>query len=186
MKSSALLILALLAPATALADAPNFAYDYLDVGHSDFKPDNGQSGSGPYADLSYSIFDSVQLRASYTRLSYPGNQSAKDYTAGFTGESRVDDRTDVYTDLLYLNDRTTTAGVSTTLTGGRLAVGLRHRLVQRVELDGYLAHSTLGSSSNEVGVGVLVDATSWLSFGLSYVHDSLYDNTTTLKARLYF
>lgn len=186
MKASALLFFALLAPTAALADAPNFKYDYLDLGHASYKPDGGQSGTGAYADLSYSIFDGVQIRAGYTHLSYPGNQSAKDYTVGFTGESPLNATTDVYTDILYLNDRVTTTGVASTQTGGRLAVGLRHRLVERLELDTVLAHSTLGSSSNEVGVGLLVDATSWLSFGVSYAHDSLYDNTTTLRVRLYF
>ena len=186
MKSPALLLLALLAPATAFADAPNFKYDYLDIGHVDFKPDGGQSGTGAYADLSYSLVDDVQIRAGYTHLSYPGNQSAKDYTVGFTGESPLNDGTDVYTDILYVNDRITTAGVGSTQTGGRLAVGLRHRAAPRVEVDADIAHSTLGSSSNEVGVGLLVDATSWLSFGLSYAHDSLYNNTTALRARLYF
>ncbi len=186
MKSPALLLLALLAPATALADAPNFDYDYLDLGHVNYKPDSSASGSGPYADLSYSIFDEVQLRASYTRLSYPAGQSGKDYTVGFTGESRVTDTTDIYTDILYLSDRVTTAGISSTETGARLAVGVRRRAMQRLELDAYLAHDALNSSSNEVGVGLLVDATTWLSFGLSYAHDSLYDNTTTLKARFYF
>lgn len=186
MKPSALLLLALLAPTAALADAPNFKYDYLDLGHVDFKPDGGQSGTGAYADLSYSLIDDVQIRAGYTHLSYPGNQSAKDYTIGFTGESPLNDTTDVYTDILYLNDRITTAGVGSTQTGGRLAVGVRHRALQRLEVDADIAHSTLGSSSNEVSVGLLVDATSWLSFGLSYTHDSLYNNTTTLRARLYF
>lgn len=186
MKPSVLLLLALLAPTAALADAPNFKYDHLDLGHVDFKPDGGQSGTGAYADLSYSLVDDVQIRASYTHLSYPGNQSAKDYTVGFTGESPVNDSTDVYTDILYLNDRITTAGVGSTATGARLAVGVRRRLVQHLEVDADLAHSTLGSSSNEVGVGLLFDATSWLSFGLSYAHDSLYDNTTTLRVRLYF
>ena len=186
MKSPALLLIALLAPAAAFADAPNFNYDYLDVGHLNYKPDGSASGSGAYADLSYSIFDSVQLRGSYAHLSYPGNQTAKDYTLGLTGESPLNDRTDVYTDLLYLSDRVTSSGVASTQTGARLAVGLRHRPMQRLELDGYLAHNAVNGSSNEVGVGLFVDATSWLSVGLSYVHDSLYNNTTAVKLRLYF
>ena len=188
MKSPALLLFALLAPTAALADAPNFSYDYLDISHVDVSPDNGQSGKGPYGDLSYSIFDTVQARASYTRLDYSGSGSptAKDYTLGFTGESRVSDSTDVYTDILYLNDRLTTAGAVNTQTGYRLAIGLRHRAMQRLEVDGYLAHNYLDTGSNEVGLGLLVDATSWLSFGLSYAHDSVYTNTTTLRVRLYF
>ncbi|HEV7166172.1 MAG TPA: hypothetical protein VGO35_12400 [Gammaproteobacteria bacterium] len=189
MKPSVLILIMLLAPTSAMAVAPTFDYDYLDLGRVSLSPDNGQSSKGPYTDLSYSIFDSVQARASYTRLDYdstPGGPTAKDYTLGLTGESAVSEGTDVYTDLLYLNERTTTNGVSTTDDGYRLVIGLRHRAFQRLEVDGYLAHNFLDSGSNEVGVGFLFEATSWLSFGASYAHDSLYTNTTTLRVRLYF
>lgn len=172
-----------------MADAPNFDYDYLDLGHVNLAPDSGQSGKGPYADLSYSIFDSVQARVSYAHLDYdstPNSSTAKDYTLGLTGESAVSETTDVYTDLLYLNQRTTVKGLSTTDDGYRLAIGLRHRALQRLEVDGYVAHNFLDSGSNEVGVGLLFNATSWLSFGASYAHDSHYTNTTTLRVRLYF
>lgn len=189
MKPSILMLIAMLAPATAMATAPNFDYDYLDLGHVSLSPDNGQSGKGPYADLSYSIFDSVQARASYTRLNYDstaGSPTAKDYTLGVTGESPVTATTDIYTDVLYINQRVTTKGVSATNDGYRLAIGLRHRAMQRLELDAYLAHNFLDSGSNELGAGFLVDATPWLSLGASFAHDSLYSNTTTLRVRLYF
>lgn len=189
MKTSALLLLTAFVSAPAMATAPNFDYDYLDIGHISQSPDNGQSSKGPYADFSYSIFDSVQARVSYTRLDYSstaGSPTAKDYSLGVTGESPVSDTTDAYTDLLYINDRVTTHGVSTTQDGYRLAVGLRHRALQRLELDGYLAHDFLNTPVNEAGVGLLFDATPWLSLGLSYAHDSVYTNITTLRIRLYF
>lgn len=189
MKPPALLLIALLAPLPALADAPNFNYDYLDLGHVNLSPNGGQSGKGPYADLSYSVFDGIQARASYTHLDYstaPFGTAAKDYTLGITGETNVADGTDVYTDILYVNDRVTSQGTSATENGYRLAVGMRHRMARRLELDAYLAHSYLNTPDNEVGVGLMFDTTSWLSFGLSYAHDSQYDNTTTLRVRLYF
>ena len=189
LKTPALILLALCVSAPAMATAPNFAYDYLDIGHVSQSPDNGQGSKGLYADFSYSIFDSVQARASYTKLDYDstaGSPTAKDYTLGLTGESPVSDSTDVYTDVLYMNDRITANGVSTTQDGYRLAVGLRHRALQRLELDGYLAHNFLNAPTNEVGVGLLFNATAWLSFGLGYAHDTLYTNTTTLRVRLYF
>ena len=189
MKTPALLLLATFVSTPAMATAPNFNYDYLDIGHISQSPDSGQSSKGPCADFSYSIFDSVQARASYTKLDYDstaGSPTAKDYTLGLTGESPVSDNTDVYTDVLYMNDRITASGVSTTQDGYRLAVGLRHRAMQRLELDGYLAHNFLNTPTNEVGVGLLFDATSWLSFGLAYAHDNVYTSTTTLRVRLYF
>jgi hypothetical protein len=189
VKTSAFLLIAVFVSAPAMATAPNFSYDYLDIGHVSQSPDNGQSGKGAFADFSYSIFDSVQARASYSHLDYsttPFGSTAKDYTLGVTGESPVSDSTDVYTDILYVNDRLASRGVITTADGYRLAVGLRHRAVQRLELDAYLAHNFLNTPSNEAGVGLLFDATSWLSLGLSYAHDSVYTNTTTLRVRLYF
>jgi hypothetical protein len=189
VKTPALLLIALFVSAPAMANAPNFSYDYLDIGHVSQSPDNGQSSKGPYADFSYSIFDSVQARASYTKLDYDstaGSPTAKDYTLGVTGESQVSDSSDVYTDVLYMNDRITTNGVSTTQDGYRLAIGLRHRAMQWLELDGYLAHNFLNTPTNEVGAGLLFNATSWLSLGLGYAHDSSYDNTTTLRLRFYF
>jgi hypothetical protein len=189
VKTPALLLLAVFVSAPAMANAPNFDYDYLDIGHISQSPDNGQGSKGPYADLSYSIFDTVQTRASYTHLDYDstaGSLTAKDYTLGVTGESPVSDSTDAYTDILYTNDRITTKGVSTTQDGYRLAIGLRHRAIQWLELDGYLAHNFLNTPSNEAGVGLLFNATSWLSLGLAYAHDSNYNNTTTLRVRFYF
>ena len=186
---SVLLMIALLAPLSALADTPNFNYDYLDVGHLGVSPQSGQSGKGAYADLSYSIFDELQLRASYQHLDYsttPFGTTGKDYTLGITSESRVSDGTDVYTDVLYVNQRTASTGIVTTENGYRLAVGMRHQLVQQLELDGYLAHNYLNAPTNEIGASLLFNATSWLSLGAGYAHDSLYNNTTTLKLRLYF
>jgi len=189
VKPSPLLLIALCVSAPAMATAPNFSYDYLDIGHVSQSPDSGQDSKGPYADLSYSVFDTVQARASYARLDYnstPGSPTAKDYTLGLTGESPVSDATDVYTDVLYINDRITNQGVSTTQNGYRLAIGVRHRAVQRLELDGYLAHNFLNTPVNEAGVGLLFDITSWLSLGVSFAHDSAFSNTTTLRLRLYF
>lgn len=185
-----MLLAVLLAPTTAFAVAPNFQYDYLDLGHVRLSPQGGQDGSGPFADLSYSILDAVQFRAGYQRLAYgnlPGAPSYKDYDFGFTGESALSDSTDIYTDLLYLNHPSGIIGTSAATDDGyRVAIGLRHRAWSRLELDTWLAHDYLNVSTNEVGVGVLVDATSWLALGASYAHANNQYNTLTLRVRLYF
>jgi len=177
----------LLAPLPALADTPNFKYDFLEVGHLSVSPQNGGSGSGGYADFAYSFIDSVQFLAGYSRPDYGSNFSAKDYQLGIAGEDGIVDGTDVYTDILYVNHRNTVGNTISTDDGYRLEVGLRHRTPwSRLELDGYLAHNYLAASSNEVGVGLLVDATSWLALGVAYSHDSQYTNTTSPRLRLYF
>lgn len=189
MKPSALFLLALLAPAAAFADAPNFKYDYLEAGHLNVSPQNDQNGKGNYVDLSYSIFDGVQVTGSYARLDYdstPGKPTAKDYTFGFAGESRLTDDTDAYTDVLYVNDQVDNRGVSTTENGYRLEIGLRRALTSWAELDGFLAHDYLNTSDNEIGLGVMFDPVPWFALGLSYAHNNAYTNTTTLRLRLYF
>ncbi len=175
-----------LAPLPAFAVTPNFGYDYLDVGHVNVMPQTGGDGSSAFADLSYSLMDAVQGLAGYQKPSFGNGLTSKDYYLGVAAEDGIDERTDVYTDILYLNRSNQTPQTTTTENGYRLEVGIRRRAWQRIEVDGWLAHNYLNNPSNEVGVGVLVDATSWLSVGLSYSHDSQFTNITSLRLRLYF
>jgi|SRR5579885_2062718 len=203
LRTIALLSCLLLAPLPAFADTHVFDYDYLDVGHLRSQPDGGPSGSGTYADLSYSFLDDVQLRASYASLSFPQGVSYKDYSLGIAGESAINAQTDVYTDLLYLNDRYDYLGHSITDDGYRLAVGVRHHpyKLDWLEVDGWLAHNWLSAntypaagspqaflprSSSEIGAGVLFQPLHWLSFGLGYAHAFNSGNTTSLRVRFYF
>lgn len=203
VRTIALLSCLLLAPLPAFADTHVFDYDYLDVGHARYAPDGGQAGSGAYADLSYSFLDDVQLRASYGSLNFPLAVSYKDYSVGIAGESAINAQTDVYTDLLYLNDRYDHLDHFVTDDGYRLAVGIRHHphKLDWLEVDGWLAHDWLSAatdpaagsqqaflpaSSTEIGAGILFQPIHWLSFGLGYAHAFNSGNTTTLKVRFYF
>jgi len=189
VKPSALFLLALLAPTAAFADTPNFKYDYLEAGHLNVSPQSGQDGKGNYVDLSYSVFDGVQVVGSYARLNYdstPGNPTAKDYTFGFAGESGLMDGTDAYTYLLYVNDQIENTGIKSTENGYRLVVGLRRALKDWAELDAFLAHDYVTTPDNEIGLGVMFDPVSWFAVGLSYAHNNAYTNTTTLRLRWYF
>src|SRR5579871_3073243 len=98
VRTIALLSCLLWLPLPALADTHVFDYDYVDVGHTRYQPDGGPSGSGSYADLSYSFLDDVQFRADYASLSFPQGVSYKDYGIGISGESAINEYTDVYTD----------------------------------------------------------------------------------------
>jgi hypothetical protein len=192
-----------LAPLPALADAPNFQYQYLEVGHQHIGLEGSPSGTGSYIDLAYTVVDSVQFRASYASISYPGGVSYKDYSAGFTGEDPLSDSTDVFTDVLYVNDRYDYLGKYVSDDGYRLAIGIRQRpwKLQGLDLEGWLARNFLGATtvpgagsqqtylpqaSNEIGVGALYDVTHWLALGLRFTHDSQYTNTTSLRVRFYF
>jgi hypothetical protein len=198
-----LFLFALLAPSAAFADTHLFQYDYVDFGHVRQQADGGPSGGGAFADLSVSFLDDVQFRASYASLSYPLGVDYKDYSFGFTGESALNDKVDVYSDVLYLDDRYSRLGHSVSDSGYRLAVGLRGHPydIQWMEVDGWLAHNWLSAdydpaagsqqaylpqSGNEIGVGVLFQPLSWLGLGASYAHDSSHANTTTLRVRFYF
>ena len=193
----------LLLPLPALADTHVFDYDYLDVGHARYQPDGGPSGSGSYADLSYSFLDDVQLRAGYGSLDFPAAVSYKDYDIGLSGESAINPYTDIYTDLLYLNDRYDHLGNHVTDDGYRVAVGVRHQpyKLQWMEVDGWVAHNWMSAalsatggpqqaflppSATEIGAGIMFQPIHWLSFGLSYAHAFNGGNTTDLRVRFYF
>lgn len=203
VRTIALLCCLLLAPLPAFADTHVFDYDYLDVGHMRYQPEGGQTGAGSYAELSYSFLDDVQLRAGYSSLSFPLAVSYKDYSLGVTGESAINAETDVYTDLLYINDRYDHIGHYVTDDGYRLAIGLRNhpRGLDWLELDGWLAYDWLSAnptaadgaqtaflprSATEIGAGVMFQPIHWLSFGLSYAHAFNSGNTTSLRVRFYF
>ncbi|MGE5624386.1 MAG: hypothetical protein ACM3ZT_02440 [Bacillota bacterium] len=196
-------LLCLLAPLPAFAASANFQYDYLDIGHLRLQPEGGSTGSGGFADLSYSVIDGVQFRADYASLSYPLAVSYKDYSVGFTGEEPLNSQTDIFTDVLYVNDRYNHLGNYISDDGYRLAIGFRHHpwAWDRLEVDGYLAHNFVGASygagagspsaflpqsSNEVGLGLMFNATSWLALGAVVARDSTHTETTTLRLRLYF
>ena len=203
VRTIALLSGLLLLPLPAFADTHVFDYDYLDLGHTRYQADGGTAGSGGYADLSLGVLDDVQLRAGYTSLSFPLGVSYKDYDLGISGESAINEYTDIYTDVLYLNDRFDHLGNHVTDDGYRVAVGLRHRpyKIQWLEVDGWLAHNWMSAtasptggsqqaflpqSATEIGAGIMFQPIHWLSFGLSYAHAINSGNTTSLRVRFYF
>ncbi|MFI4967257.1 MAG: hypothetical protein ACHQAU_00915 [Gammaproteobacteria bacterium] len=203
MRSIVLLCCLLSVLPSAFADTHVFDYNYLDVGHARYQPDGGQAGSGTYAGLSYGFLDDVQLDVGYGSLSFPLGVSYKDYDIGITGESAINAQTDIFTDLLYLNDRYDHIGHYVTDDGYRLALGMRHHPAQLewMELDGWLAHNWMSAnpspaagmqqaflppSSSEIGAGVMFQPIHWLSFGLSYAHAFNAGNTLSLRLRFYF
>lgn len=203
MKAPLLLLLALLAPGAACA--ADFDYDWLDLGHTRVTPQGGPSGSGSFVDLSYGVTGDVEFRGGYASLHYPLAVDYKDYSVGLAGESPVVDGTDVYTDLLYVNDRYSHLGTSLSDDGYRVAIGLRHRPWgwDFLEVDGYVAHNYLSGNSgangtggalgayvpkvsSEIGLGLLYQPLHWLALGGGFSRDNNSDDSVSLKLRLYF
>jgi len=178
----------LLCPMMALA-ADSFNYDYVEVNYQHNSPDNGSTANGPGLAVAYTIWSEIQLVGGYARLNASAPVSNITYEnsyAGIRGETNFNESTDFYTDILYLNDRTEYQSTHTTNTGYRLAVGMRHLYNRWIELDISAGHNSLNQSSNDGTVGLLVNATSWLAVGVSYSHNSVTNNTSSLRVRAYF
>lgn len=189
MKLSGLLLASLLlTPATVFAN--NFNYDYLELDYLHISPQTGDSGKGPQALVSWTVPElGVQLLAGYARLDTPGTPSDivnKNTLFGIRGETDFSNDTSFYTDILYLNDESNPFGLTISNTGYRLLLGMRHRIASRFELNASVAHDYLSQSNNEAAIGLLFNATSYLAVGLSYAHDSLRNNTLTLRLRVYY
>ena len=185
MKLSGLLLgLTLLVPVAAWAG--NFKYDYAEINYQRVSPQSGDTSKGPALNLSYSVPElGIQLLGGYAKLD-AGSISDRDYQLGIRGENSFGDNTDFYTDILYLDQRSTAGTNTSTDNGYRLELGLRHRVNKRFEVDASLARDYLTRSLNQVAVGVIFNATDRFAVGLSYARDNLYDNTTMLRLRAYF
>lgn len=189
MKISACLLgCVLLCPVMALAADP-FNYNYVDLGYQHQSLGNGSTSKGPAVAVSYTVWSQLQVVGGYARLdtSAPLSDITTDnYYVGIRGENNFSDRTDFFTDILYLNNHARYQGIGSTDNGYRLALGLRHVLNRWMEFDGSLGHNWLDQASNDAAVGLLFNASSWLAVGLSYTHSSLTSNTSSLRLRVYF
>lgn len=189
MKLSAVLI-AGLALAPAAVAAANFDYQYAELGYQRTATHIGDGARGPVVQFAYSFSGmDLQLLAGVARLDTPASPADinnHNYWVGFRGEDSFGNDTDFYTDLLYLNNRTTIQSNSSTDNGYQLTLGVRHRLAARVEFDASASHYYLSQGINEASVGLVFNATRHFALGISYAHNSLLDNTTTLRFRVYY
>lgn len=176
----------LLSPLPALA-AGSFNYNYAELGYQRQAAPASPTLDGPTLDFSWTIYNELQVTGSYDRLMVSSpDMSNSDYSIGIRGDSSFSEQTDFTTDILYLSNRATVSGSSSTDTGYRLAFGFRHLFSQWVELDGGIGHNWLNQSSNDVSVGLLFNATSRLAAGLGYSHNGATGNTVSARLRLYF
>lgn len=186
--SGMLLACLLLIPAVVRAD--NFNYDYLELNYLHDAHDSGESSKGPQALISWTVPElDVQVLAGYAHLNTPAspaNINSKNSLFGIRAENDFSDATSFYTDILYINDESNPFGLTVSNTGFRLRLGMRHRLLPRLELDASLAHDYLSGSSNQAALGLLFNVTSYLAVGASYAHDSLKNNTASLRLRVYY
>jgi hypothetical protein len=178
----------LLCPGLALAADP-FNYDYVELNYQHQSLNDGYTAKGPGLDIAYTVWSQIQLVGGYAHLNASApvsDMTNDDYYAGIRGESNFNDSTDFYTDILYLNNHSSYQGMSSTDDGYRLALGMRHLFSHWVEFDVSVGHNSLTQSSNDATAGLLFNATSWLAVGVSYTHDSVTNNTSSLRLRAYF
>lgn len=173
-------------PLTALA-AGNFNYNYAELAYQRQATPGGPTLNGPALGFSWTAYNELQIIGSYDRLTGSSPDiSNSDYAIGIRGDSSFSEQTDFTTDILYLDNRATLSGSTSTDNGYRLAFGFRHLFSPRVELDGSLGHNWLTQSSNDASLGLLFNATAWLAAGLSYSHNGVTGNTASARLRFYF
>ncbi len=189
MKISATLLgCTLLCPALALAASP-FNYDYVEINYQHDSLGDGSTANGPGLAVAYTVWSEIQLVGGYARLNTSAPVSDitnDDYYAGIRGESNFTDSTDFYTDIFFLDNHSSYQNTNSTDSGYRLALGMRHLFSRWVELDISAGHNYLNQSSNDGTVGLLFNATRWLAVGVSYSHNSIINNTGSLRVRAYF
>ncbi|MGH8280498.1 MAG: hypothetical protein ACRETQ_13195 [Gammaproteobacteria bacterium] len=186
--SACLLVAALLCPAATLAADP-FGYQYVELGYLNQSPQSGATIKGPGLGVAYTIFPDLQVLGGYAHLDAAtpiSSTSYNDYVVGVRGESSYTDTTDFYTDLLYLNNRQSYLGNHSTDNGGRVALGMRHLFLPWLEFDGSVGHNWLTRSSNDITVGLVINATGGFAVGVNYSHNSATNNTAGLLLRTYF
>jgi hypothetical protein len=179
---------ALLFPIKVLAADP-FNYDFVNLDYQHQSLDNGSTSKGPGVDVSYTVWNQLQLVGGYARLNTPApgtDITNNNYYIGIRGESNFTDSTDFYTDILYLNNRADYQATRTTDDGYRLALGMRHLFSRWVEFDLSAGHNSLTQSSNDGSLSLLLNATSWLAVGFNYTHNSVTNNTGSVSLRVYF
>ncbi|HKT32056.1 MAG TPA: hypothetical protein VJS89_06150 [Gammaproteobacteria bacterium] len=182
----ALCCCALMCPLSALA-ADNFNYNYAELGYQRQVTPGGPTFKGPALDFSWTAYNELQVIGSYDRFTVSSPDiSDSNYSIGIRGDSSFSEQTDFTTDILYVDNRATMSGSSSTDNGYRLAFGFRHLFNQWLELDGSIGHDWLTRSSNDVGLGLLFNATTRLAAGLSYSHNSVTGNTASANVRFYF
>ena len=185
----------------AQADTPN--YDFVSLSYQGI---NDPSGSGFSSDHSYDLAGSYAFTpnliggASYEHETadfnvpgFSGTASGNAYQAGIGYRFPVSTSVDIFPSLSYVSVHTSASapGFSNSVsdTGYDAGVALRAMLTDKWEFDAGFDHSTPGSSSNSVGVGVLYSFAPSFAVGLGYgISTNDGQNTTawTLTGRFYF
>jgi hypothetical protein len=173
-------------PLAAMADS-SFNYNYAELSYQQQTVPGGATLKGPALDFSWTVYNELQIVGGYGRFTASApDVSNDDYSIGIRGDTSFSEQTDFTTDILYLYHRDSTLGSTNTDNGYRLALGFRHLFNQWMELDGSAGHNWLNQSANDVGLGLLFNASSHLAAGLSYSHNSVTGNTAGVSVRLYF
>lgn len=181
------------------ARADGLDYNLVDLGYASF---NDPASSGVTSDHAYTLDGSYALTESFViggayqheTANLPlGDYSANGYSAGVGYRIPLTNRVDLFPELSYdsVNASETVAGTSAskTDTGYDLSVELRGLVTDRVELDGGVDHSSVGSATNSLFATGLYSFTNNVAVGLSYTDGRSNGSTITgwsVAFRYYF
>ncbi|MFI5270150.1 MAG: hypothetical protein ACHQ7M_22455 [Chloroflexota bacterium] len=174
-------LLSLALPFAAQAD--DFDYTYVEGAYTSIQPAHqGSSLTGPTADGSYAVTDSLHAFAGYQHVNCC-DLSRNSFDAGAGWNTKLAPNVDLFIDGEFLSVNSSGNGTDS---GWGASGGLRAWLAERFELDGFVSHTDIsGNTENILGVRALwsFDA-HWRVFA-SVANDS-DANTFMLGARYVF
>jgi len=103
------------------------------------------------------------------------------FSFGLGGHTPLSKQTDFVGSISYINSKASIYGYSSTVTGLGFDLGLRHALSEKIELNGGVGLSILGSDrvqTSSVGIGVRYKIADKLSLGVGYIGTNS-DNVTS-------
>lgn len=153
--------------------AKGFNYSYADVGYLRQNIDTSGTGfnfaheDGIQVDGVFGVHDYVSLRGRFMRGRVDLSGATIDETlfaGGLLAHYPVIDRLDVFADFLYFNSKLNSNSASTTDLGVDYSLGVRFRVIKRLEIDA--AYRRIGGDTDEGfgNVAAIVKLTKKLDF----------------------
>ncbi|MCK5812616.1 MAG: hypothetical protein KAH03_00090 [Cocleimonas sp.] len=166
------------ANAESRTNANNFNYDYAQIGY--YFSNNTDAKGGLTLSTSYDIYDHVNILTNYSfsvrsKHKAPDKYKRKDYSLGLGYHLSLNDymeQTDLFAELLLLNTHAsaTMAGENSKSdeSGRALALGLRKRLTDDMELIARIDKPSVPVSDTIFGLGLLYKYSNSTTLGLNF------------------
>jgi hypothetical protein len=161
----------LLAAAPLAAYADNFDYTYVEGAYTSVSPQHGDTTSltGATVDGSYALNPSWHAFAGFDHVSCC-DASENDLAAGAGWNTDIADNIGLFIDGEFLNQNHSGSGNNT---GWGAIGGLRAQLAVPFELDGFVSHTDINSTTeNTIGVRALYSIDKFWHIFASYANNS--------------